>query len=121
MDHRDKSQRPRRSPFDLTGLSDSHTYWVGVRAIDSLGNKEKNTVQLSGIPSNPPVWDTTVGITGVIVKDQEIDVTYGTAHDPQTPVTYNVYWSDTTPIDFATANKLNGPGSAKSRNRAHEF
>jgi outer membrane protein assembly factor BamB len=66
---------------------------------------------MSGIPSNPPVWDTTVGITGVVAGNHAADVQYGTAHDPQSPVTYNVYWSETTPINFATAGVINDTGS----------
>jgi len=99
------------SPAHLSGLSDAKTYWVGVRAMDGLSAEEKNIIQISGVPSNPPVWDTTVGITGVTALDKSVEVKYGTAHDPQTPVTYNVYWSDTTPIDFGTAGKINDAGS----------
>ena len=100
------------SPYILTGaFSDEHTYYVGVRAADSLGNEEKNTVQMSGIPSNPPDWIGTIGITGVVSMDKAVEVQFGTATDPQTPVTYNVYWSDTSPIDFGTANVENVPGS----------
>ncbi len=95
------------SPHNLIGLSDESTYWVGVRAVDALGAEEKNTVQMSGVPSNPPEWDSTVGITGVNSLDHAVEVLYGTATDPQTPVTYNVYWSDTTPIDFDTADFIN--------------
>lgn len=99
------------SPGLVSGLSDAKTYWIGVRAVDSLGAEEKNTVQLSGVPSNPPVWVSTVGITGAIAKNKAVEVTYGTATDPQTPVTYNVYWSSTSPINFATASKINDTAS----------
>ncbi|MCX6647570.1 MAG: PQQ-binding-like beta-propeller repeat protein [bacterium] len=103
---------PDGSPFVLQGaFSDAHTYYVAVRAFDSLGAEEKNTVQLSGIPSNPPDWVSTIGITGVVSMDKAVQVQFGTATDPQTPVTYNVYWSETTPIDFGTANVQNVPGS----------
>jgi len=102
---------PDGSTHVITGLTDESTYWVGVRAVDDLGNEEKNTVQMSGIPSNPPDWDTTIGITVVIPHDGMVEVLYGTATDPQTPVTYNVYWSETSPIDFGTADFNNEPGS----------
>jgi outer membrane protein assembly factor BamB len=99
------------SPAEIPGLTDESTYWVGVRAVDALGNEEKNTVQMTGVPSVPPDWDTTVGIVAVNPGDQEMEVIYGTASDPQGPVTYNVYWSDTTPIDFGTANVMNDGAS----------
>ena len=103
---------PDGSPHNLTGLfTDDHTYYVGVRAADSLGNEEKNTVQLSGIPSNPPEWIDTIGITGVVSMDKAVEVQFGSATDPQTPVTYNVYWSETTPIDFGMADFVNVPAS----------
>jgi len=102
---------PDGSPFVLSGLSDDITYWVGVRAVDSLGAEEKNTVQLSGVPSNPPVWLDTVGITGANALDHAVEVTYGEAYDPQGPVTYNVYWSEDSPIDFDTASVVNDTGS----------
>jgi len=99
------------SPYELLGLSDESEYYVGVRAVDALGNEEKNTRQLSGTPSNPPDWDNTVGITAAIPHDEMVEVLFGNATDPQTPVTYNVYWSETTPIDFGTADFLNVPSS----------
>ncbi|HDS30820.1 MAG TPA: hypothetical protein ENN67_07225 [Firmicutes bacterium] len=107
----DKVNDPDGSPYILDGLSDSITYYIGVRAMDSLGNEEKNTVQKTGIPSNPPVWDTTVGITAANAQDKAVQVLYGTASDPQVPVTYNVYWSDSSPIDFDTADMINDTGS----------
>jgi len=102
---------PDGSPYVLQGLSDTSIYWVGVRAVDALGNEEKNTVQMSGIPSNPPDWDTTVGITAAIPYNHNVEVQYGTASDPQSPVTYNIYWSETTPIDFGTASFVNDAAS----------
>jgi outer membrane protein assembly factor BamB len=107
----DKVNDADGSPYILSGLSDAITYYVGVRAKDALGNEEKNTEQMTGVPSNPPVWDTTVGITAAIAQDQAVQVEYGTASDPQTPVTYNVYWSETTPIDFGTADFINDTAS----------
>ena len=98
---------PDGSPGVVDGLSDANVYWVGVRAMDALGAEEKNTIQMSGVPSNPPVWDTTIGITDAIALDHSVEVHYGTAHDPQSPVTYNVYWSETTPIDFGAASVVN--------------
>ncbi len=99
------------SPAILDGLTDASTYWVGVRAIDALGNEEKNTIQMSGIPSNPPVWDSTIGVTGVTSMYNAVEVQYGTASDPQEPVTYNVYWYHDTPIDFDVADFKNDTGS----------
>lgn len=99
------------SPYTLDGLSDDITYYVGVRAVDAFGAEEKNVQQLSGIPSNPPEWIDTIGITGVVPMDKAMEVQFGEAYDPQTPVTYNVYWSDTTPIDFDNADVVNVPGS----------
>ncbi|MFH1676839.1 MAG: PQQ-binding-like beta-propeller repeat protein [bacterium] len=99
------------SPYVLDGLSDAKTYWVGVRAMDSLGNEEKNTIQMSGTPSAPPTWVSTIGITAANAMDKAVEVLYGVAIDPQTPVTYNIYWSETTPIDFGTALSINDAGS----------
>ncbi len=95
------------SPSVITNLFNDIEVWVGVRAVDGEGAEEKNEVILSATPSydnQPPVWDDTVGVQDVIGGDMYADVIYGTASDPDEPVRYNVYWSDTTPIDFLTAN-----------------
>jgi len=90
------------SPYVLEGLTDESEYWVGVRAMDVLSNEEKNTVQMSGIPSQPPDWISTVGIVACNPLDKAVEVIYGEAVDPQTPVTYNIYYSENETIDFDT-------------------
>jgi len=112
------------SPYLIPGLSDDITYWIGVRGEDSLGAEEKNTVQLSGIPSNPPEWSPTVGIVAANPLDKAVEVVYGNAYDPQPPVTYNVYYSETTPIDFDTAlfeNDTESPTVIDELNNFQEY
>ncbi len=112
------------SPFLLDGLSDDTVYYVAVRAQDALGAEEKNTVQMSGTPSNPPVWQGPAGIQACNPLDQAVEVEYGIAIDPQTPVTYNVYYSETSPIDFDTApfvNDTESPTIVDSLNNFQEY
>jgi uncharacterized delta-60 repeat protein len=42
------------SPYTLIGLTNYHTYWLGVRAKDSLGLSETNTVKISATPESTP-------------------------------------------------------------------
>lgn len=101
------------SPVFVSDLTNGETYWFAVRAQDGEGLEDTNTNELSGTPQEqPPIWDSTVGIQGAIPDDKKVTVTYGTASDPDMPVTYNVYYSETSPINFSTANKLEAqPGS----------
>ncbi|MCH8958384.1 MAG: PQQ-like beta-propeller repeat protein, partial [Proteobacteria bacterium] len=55
-------------------------------------------------PQGPPVWVDTIGITGANPTSEVVVVTYGVAVDPDIPVHYNIYWSETSPIDFDNAN-----------------
>jgi hypothetical protein len=87
------------SPFDLTSLTNDHIYWLGVRAKDSKGLSEKNTVKLSATPANnPPVWNSTIGIQSATGGNTTISITFGTATDPDgdNPVTYDLYYADKT-------------------------
>jgi len=64
------------------------------------------TLTVSATPQGPPVWVDTIGITGADPADTQVTVTYGVAVDPDIPVHYNIYWSETTPINFATADMV---------------
>ncbi len=64
------------------------------------------TVIVDEWPEGPPVWVDTVGITGVVPGNGHVTVTYGVAVDPDIPVHYNVYYSETTPIDFGAAPSI---------------
>ena len=99
------------SPGVVPSLDNSKTYYFAVRAEDTHGLEETNTVELSGCPNLPPVWDSTVGVTSVDPDDGEVTVGFGTAADPDVPVSYNVYYSDTSPIDFGSASKINSATS----------
>jgi len=90
---------PGNYPVMITGF-DSDTYnhlfqWVELKITDMSDDE-------------PPVWDADVGIISVAGGLGGALLRYGTASDPNEPVTYNLYWSDTSPIDFDTANVLNG-------------
>jgi hypothetical protein len=103
-------------PAVITGLTNGTTYSVAVRAQDSapVPNVDANTVVLTGTPDvgkptdlEPPVWDTTVGITSARPGDGSVRVSFGTASDAASPpVTYNIYYSQGATLDFATATRI---------------
>jgi hypothetical protein len=87
--------------YTLTGLTNNHTYYLGVRAKDSKGLSETNTVTKFATPygtNRPPVWNGSAGIQSATPGDARITVTFGTATDPDgdNPVTYNLYYCDHT-------------------------
>ncbi|MFH1676911.1 MAG: S8 family serine peptidase [bacterium] len=58
-----------------------------------------------GVDSDPPTWDTTVGIQLAEPKYMSTLIRWNLASDAKTPpVKYNVYWTDTLPFDFGSAN-----------------
>jgi len=99
------------SPGVIPSLDNSKTYYFAVRAEDTYGLEDTNSVELSGCPNLPPVWDSTVGATYAEPEDEQVTVSFGTATDPDAPVSYNVYYSDISPIDFGTAPKINAAAS----------
>jgi len=74
--------------------------------MDGLGMEDTNTFELPSTPTSgnePPVWDTTTGITDATPLSEAIEVEYGTASDPDLPVTYRIYYEENGPIDWDTS------------------
>ena len=58
-----------------------------------------------GVDTDPPTWDTTVGIQAIQPFYESAELEWNTATDAKTPpVSYNVYWTQSLPFNFATAN-----------------
>ena len=115
------------SPYEIYGLTTLEPYTFAVRACDSSAdaNEEANTVTLTEYPgprdSYPPEWQTAVGITNVVGTEDGFIVTWELAKDfyddgttiwESDPVRYRIYWSRTSPIDFATAEFIEVDASA---------
>jgi outer membrane protein assembly factor BamB len=100
------------SPKVVNGLDNFVPYYFAVRAEDSMGIMDTNTVELSTIPNPAPVWDSTIGIQALDAQDKSLIAFYGTAHDIDMPVTYRVYYSETSPINFGTALHIDDPGGS---------
>jgi protocatechuate 3,4-dioxygenase beta subunit len=92
--------------YTVQGLTNGVKYWFVVRAADSLGNEEGNTIELNATPTGlgntPPVF---LGLT--IAEDVgnggNVTLSWADATDPNIPITYNIYIS-TTPGDFNFAS-----------------
>lgn len=92
----------------VTGLSNGVTYYFVVRAKDSAGNEETNTVELSAMPTTP-IDDTPPTFSGLVLASDArtggaVDLVWAAAtdpdliecnSDPSLPITYNVYYSTT--------------------------
>ena len=94
----------------ITGLTDETLYYLVVRAQDSLGLRETNTVEKTGRPLYIP--DTTppdfYGLTGAQGNGNSgvVELTWDQASDPSTPITYNIYFSTLSGNqNFATPDK----------------
>ncbi|MCK4444055.1 MAG: fibronectin type III domain-containing protein, partial [Thermoplasmata archaeon] len=91
---------------NITGLTNGMMYYFVVRARDSAGNQEPNTIERSAIPTTP-TDDTVPVFAGLDTAmdsqtDGNITLTWSPATDPDTihcnsdpslPITYNVYAS----------------------------
>jgi hypothetical protein len=97
----------------VTGLQNGINYYFVVRAQDSAGNEEQNTIEMSALPTTP--LDTsppTFGGLGVVVVDDDegaITLTWNPAtdpddpesnSDPSDPITYIIYVSETPTFNF---------------------
>lgn len=101
------------SPYIWDGLANGSTYAIYIAAEDLVGNRTRpvansvKTVTPSDGARNdfePPVWDTTTGVTSAVAGNGGIRVTFGTAHDAQSPpVRFRVYYAASTELLFETA------------------
>jgi len=93
---------------ELTGHSSSEA--------ETESNHAKATMSVSTADTTPPTWDTTIGaITASANGDGTVTIEWGTATDialppapASPPVTYNLYYSTVSPIDFASATRVDG-------------
>jgi len=105
---------PDGSPYIYDSLENGKTYYFAVRAMDGLGLEDDNTNELPATPqyeNQPPTWDGPIGVQSLKPLSQAMEVGFGTASDPDSPVTYNVYYSETSPIDFDTSPFINAQES----------
>ncbi len=108
-------------PYIWDGLANGSTYAIYIAAEDEAGNRTKpvtgavKTITPSDGARNdftPPVWDTTVGIVTATQGNGGIRVTFGTAHDAQSPpVRFRVYYAASTELLFETAPRLEADSS----------
>ena len=91
---------------DITGLTNGVQYYFVVRARDSAGNQETNTVERTSLPTTP-TDDTPPVFSGLDTAtdtqtDEDVTLTWSPATDPDTvhcnsdptlPITYSVYIS----------------------------
>jgi predicted GH43/DUF377 family glycosyl hydrolase len=92
--------------FMVTGLTNGVAYYFIVRAEDSVGNEDGNSVELSAVPTTP-VDDTPPTFNGLqsiadLGTGGNVNLTWDHATDPDTawsngdpslPITYNIYYS----------------------------
>ncbi len=104
--------------FTVQGLIDGVKYWFVVRAADSLGNEETNTVEKNATPTGP---DNTSPIFAGLLKTDDaedggnVSLEWSAGSDPDTPenktdphvpITYNIYISTIQgSYDFASPNQ----------------
>ncbi len=92
--------------YEVTGLLNGRTYHIVVRAEDSAGNEEQNSIELSAMPTTP-VDSTPPAFTGLesvtdLGTGGDVRLTWIATDDPDTvecnsdpslPITYNIYYS----------------------------
>lgn len=92
--------------FEVTGLMDGNDYYFVVRAEDSVGNEDNNSVELSAMPTTPidstPPTFTGLGSVMDLGTGGALRLNWSDANDPDTtkcntdpslPITYNIYYS----------------------------
>ena len=82
--------------YTATGLTDGQMYYFVVRAQDTGGLQETNTVQKSARPNDgtPPVFGGVTGLTDAMTSGALI-ASWAAAADPATPISYEVFRSTT--------------------------
>ncbi len=78
------------------GIVDGQLYSLSIRAFDMSSNETTNTnyVLAGGSTTDvtPPVWTSSVGVTGAVAGDGQVTVSWGEATDADSPpVTYMLY------------------------------
>ncbi len=103
--------------IDLAGITENAQYQLALTSYKDVQTIEGLEVPKEefpryfgpysvGVDVDAPTWDSEVGVQDVDSKYEAAKLYWNSASDPLTPpVVYNVYWSDSLPFDFATANK----------------
>ena len=100
----------------VTGLTDGTPYYFVVRAKDSAGNEDTNTVEYSVTPTapadtTPPTFAGASGATDAGTGGA-VTLTWAAASDPSTPITYDIYWATTAGGEnYATPNQTSSSGT----------
>ena len=100
----------------MTGLTDGTPYYFVVRAKDSAGNEDTNTVEYSVTPTapadtTPPTFAGASGATDAGTGGA-VTLTWAAASDPSTPITYDIYWATTAGGEnYATPNQTSSSGT----------
>ena len=117
---------PRRYflTIDLSGITENAEYELVLTSYKDVGTEEGVTVDYSefprtfgpfhvGVDIEPPTWDDTVGVRDAEPQYAAAVLRWNSASDPLTPpVVYNVYWTQSLPFDFGTAQHTDAVGAS---------
>lgn len=56
--------------------------------------------------TNPPTWDSPIGVTNIQASDKSATLQWGTLTDPSLPLKFNIYYSMSLPLDTSSAVEL---------------
>jgi len=81
--------------YTVSGLTNGQSYYFVVRAEDPQGNKESNTVEVSGIPTPDMTPPSFAGLETASDEwtDGAVKLTWSSVTDFSLPITYNIYYS----------------------------
>ncbi|HDS30930.1 MAG TPA: hypothetical protein ENN67_07810, partial [Firmicutes bacterium] len=77
---------------------------------------------VAGVDSEPPSWNSTVGIQQALPQYSAALLRWNSATEPLTPpVKYNIYWTDELPFDFGTAWHLDNVSAPSGGGYDHQY
>jgi len=110
--------------IDLEGIVQNTEYQLALTSYKDVATVEGVIVAeyefpryfgpfMVGVDVEAPTWNSTIGIQDAVVMYAAAQLYWNIASDPLTPpVRYNVYWTDTLPFDFGTADFRNNVNSS---------
>jgi hypothetical protein len=82
--------------------------WADYISSSSLNEIRYDVFHRHGIDTNPPTWNTSIGLVGAAAADKAVRLIWGNVSDRSVPISFNTYVSALSPFSIAGATKLPG-------------
>ena len=80
--------------------------WGDYISSSSLNEIRYDVFHRHTVDTNPPTWNSSIGLTGAVAGDQSVTLQWGQLTDQSLPLHFDIYYSSSTAFDTASAKIL---------------